>query len=568
MAAISIDFWSLNAMSRDANRLAQQAEDYANSLTRKVANQISSVAGGGSGSLSDACYYIQAKVQKLREKKERYASYAKKVTALYEKAQRVDRQVKQEIAQSYKNFVEVHPNLKVSWWKSVMINFMVDFKNANPLYQMIGNGVSLIMDKMSSTFDNIRYWWKCEGGKELAKFVVSIVECGVAIVLLVAAFGPISGILSFIVTVAAVVSATIALVNAAFKVYTHYKSWKSAEKGDNAWSRIYGEQETASDCIRAHNFGSKSLNRFMDGFAFGLDFTKTVCDAIGTVAAFGKLASNITAINNYFKESGGLRDFMQEPKWIDKMYQDGVTGEWSTVKTLKLDDKGNVEMQYTVRSVFRGIKAYVTNDGSMTETGVGLRTMLKNNFEIDKTAFKKSFGLRQFKETVKYNVSESRIAVIFRGNPTGDPNVAAKIANAWKSLKNDYKVTSFSDLKKYTNAGKSVAGVVNTLDDIFNKKEIDIGNKVQQKVTKTLIGTSANVQMFDKIGFFKDFSTDKNGKPTGLSKGIIGDFQKLFERTHTGTNYNQKTPSYMPFIQGNSSSGGGHGGGGGGFQRF
>ncbi len=565
MAAISIDFWSLNAMSRDANRLAQQAEDYANSLTRKVANQISSVAGGGSGSLSDACYYIQAKVRKLREKKERYVSYAKKVTALYEKAQRVDRQVKQEIVQSYKNFVDVHPNLEVSWWKSVMINFMVDFKNANPLYQMIGNGVSLIMDKMSSVFDNIRYWWKCEGGKEMAKFVVSIVEFGVAIVLLVAAFGPISGIISFIVTVAAVVSATIALVNATFKMYTHYKSWKSAEKGDNAWSRIYGEQETASDCIRAHNFGSRSLNRFMDGFAFGLDFTKAVCDAVGTVAAIGKLASNITAINNYFKENGGLRDFMREPKWIDKVYQDGVTGEWSTVKTLKLDDKGRVEMQYTVRSVFRGVKAYITNDCRVTNTGEGLRTMLNNNFKTDITDFKKTFGLRQFKETVKYNFSESRIAIISKGNPTGDPNTAAKIANAWKSLKNDYKVTSFSDLKKYTNAGKSVAGVVNTLDDIFNKKEIDIGNKVQQKVTKSIIGMSANLQMLDKIGVFKDLSTDKNGKPTGFSKGIIGDFQKVFEKAHTGINYNKNIFPNMPYITKGFSAGGSYSGGGGAF---
>lgn len=193
MSALVIDYKELATISSHANDLAKKAEAYADSLTRKITNKFDSVAGGVNGTLSSAKYYVNAKINELQAKKTAYENFAKGVTSLITNAKRIDKEVANAISNNKDKFLKSNPHLKIDDWKANLINWLVDLKNSCPLFELIGDGLAYIGTAITSALDNIKYWYKCEGGKEILAFVAAIGGAIIAVALFVATL-PISGI--------------------------------------------------------------------------------------------------------------------------------------------------------------------------------------------------------------------------------------------------------------------------------------------------------------------------------------------------------------------------------------
>ena len=88
MSDFVLQYDVLEGIARTSYSLARQADEYANSLTSRVANAIGSITDQSSGYLEDACYYVNEKVGRLQKKVQEFFDFATQVTALAETATR------------------------------------------------------------------------------------------------------------------------------------------------------------------------------------------------------------------------------------------------------------------------------------------------------------------------------------------------------------------------------------------------------------------------------------------------------------------------------------------------
>lgn len=162
MTTLFLDYDELTRASSYASRLADKADEYADSLTKKVLNKVDSVTGGANDILSSAKYYVNAKVTELREKKDTYQNLSQNIVNLVSTARQVDKEVARALVQNKELFLEDHCEIKVSDWKATIINWLVDLKNSCPVFELICDALNYVDAEISSVRDQIRYWYRCE----------------------------------------------------------------------------------------------------------------------------------------------------------------------------------------------------------------------------------------------------------------------------------------------------------------------------------------------------------------------------------------------------------------------
>lgn len=290
MSSVTVDYDKLNAISKNASNAASRMNDYINDLSKKVTSKYGGITGGASYKTQNSEYYVNQKIAQLRTKKDQYSSFSSAVSTFATKAQETDRDVAKKIKASKNQFVDKHDYIKSDdWWAGVR-NWFIDLKNSCPLFNAIGQLIENAFTGMKNLWADLKYWYKCGGGKQIIGMILAVAGAIAAVVILVGSF-PISGI----VAACAAIGAAIAAINAGFNVYTSYKAWKEKKNGDPAWAKIYGEQDTVQDYLRQTNFHDGTLNRLSYYGATGIDVVQTVCDVVA-------IYDGLMKIKNVFKE--------------------------------------------------------------------------------------------------------------------------------------------------------------------------------------------------------------------------------------------------------------------------
>lgn len=402
MATLVIDYDSLTRVATNASNLAKKAETYANDLTNKVLNKFSGISGGSTANTADAHYYVKAKITALRTKQSSYSGLSTQITTFVENAKRIDQEVEKMIATNQEKFLSKNEHLRIDGGKASILNWLVDLKNSCPLFEVIGNALRDIGTSTSDMFANIKYWYKCEGGKESVDFALAIGGAIAAALLFVISL-PASGF----VAICAMIGAAITAINAFTNVFTSYAAMKSAKNDDPAWARIYSKQDKFSDVLRQTNFDDGLTNRLSYGIATGIDGVELFCNIVNIVNAVGQIKSKFSFIQNYFdKNHGGLFTYFKEAKYTEVLDYDCWGKPCGTKWTLKTNNKGVVETRFTPRSVWRGVKAFVMDSPIDCNSDTGIRTLLNQNFKIDFKDWRKSFSIQGFKDTFRYTVTD------------------------------------------------------------------------------------------------------------------------------------------------------------------
>lgn len=493
MSTIVISGNSLELVARAAENVSRKAQDYADALSRKVASKFDDVPGGGSEYLADASYMVQEKIKQLNRKTEAFSTYAKQVTQFAQTARRVDQEVRDAILNNQNTFMDKH-GIKVPGWKAAIIEWLVNFKNSNAIFTIIGDIIQGIGDTVSDVLDQIRYWYKCEGGKEKMWIAFSVGAVIVSVLLFLAALpalSAITGVISGIVAIAGVIGGLIGVINAITNLCTSVAAYAAFQNGDYAWAKIHEGRDKLSDVFRAHNWGSAEANNLMNKIANGLDFVDTVCSVIAIADGIVKISSKLEFVKNYFNEGTGLRTYMKEARWVKAEMTDPLTGQTFKGMKIKVNDAGVVETKYTIRSIFNGMKAYVT-DAPITDTGDGLRTMLNKNFKMDFKIWKDTFTLQGFKDTLRYNKTQ--------------------FFASFKEVPRYYKVRNFKELKNLKNYADLINGnfkfAENTIgfiaEDIQPKDMSEIiGDFMKKNTVPGQLYDKSN-QIMDKIDNIQD----------------------------------------------------------------
>jgi hypothetical protein len=321
----------LQTIAKNSNTISKKANEYADSLTSKVANAINGVSPS-SGYLSDASYYVNAKVDQLQQKSREFSDFANQINNLAEMARRVDEEVAELLKQSNEHFLSYHESLRIDDWKASILEWLVDIKNSLPILELIGNVLSSIETILESMTDSIKHWYQCEGGKYIFEYIASVAMAAVAIALFIGTL-PASGFFA----ICGAIGAGLAAINAVTNIATSWRAANAAHNGEPAWANIYGKQDKLSDVLKQTNFDSRFLNNLSYFGANTLDATETFCDVVGFVEIGAGIAKWAGKNKGNIKNS--LIDFKDSVK---KGFSDFKVGGKDNVFGIVDDVDGNI----------------------------------------------------------------------------------------------------------------------------------------------------------------------------------------------------------------------------------
>lgn len=493
MSTLTINYNQLEATAKRSADIAKAANEYADSL-EKTMSKLGQLTGGASDYTSNANYYVSKKVGELRSKSNSYSSYSKKCSQLSQTAKRIDENVAQSIASNHRTFLSKHENLKISELKATLISWLVDLKNKCPLVELLSSIHDMLETELAGLVDSIRYWYNCEGGKQVVDFIKAIGGAIIALLLFIASF-PASGFFAII----AAIGAGIALLNAVTNIYTSYKAMK---EDDPAWAKIYGDQNKLSDVLRESNFNNGFLNKVTNWSASALDAAELFCDVVNIAHTIGTIASKFGFIKNFFSKDIGLLSYMKEARW-------GTDGK------MMVGDNGLVKTRFTARSIWSGIKAYVMNSPIDTHSEQGIRTILHNNFVADFKDFKGTLTIQAIKDTFRYNVTKGNAITMQDWKNSMKPGTIAD------TVRYNFKYNSFRGLmengEKWNNAKTYIKNIGSTGKSVMNFAErierVSFGSSNFSSELKSYVDTkiqkSTNTSslIHDVSDFKKDFSS-------------------------------------------------------------
>ena len=256
---ISLDYGHLDDIINEASEASSMMQDYIDDLSNKVVSCYGDVSGGSSENLSNSEYYVNNKIKALTAKKSTYSLFANNVSAFSKFASEKDDYVAKTISEAKKYFVDQHDYIKSDWWTSIK-EWFIDLKNSCPLFDAIGNLINNIAEGISSLIDELVYWYKCNGGKEIIGVCFAYLGAIAAVVLAVlACVPPICGFVAFCVLVGAVITAA----NAIYNIISSYHALDAINRDDPAWAKIYSDQDTIQDWLRNTDFESKELKLYV-----------------------------------------------------------------------------------------------------------------------------------------------------------------------------------------------------------------------------------------------------------------------------------------------------------------
>jgi hypothetical protein len=290
MSTVKIDYDKLKTIANNAGSAADRMNDFINELTRKVVNKYDDVEGGLTNNLTNSQYYVNQKIDALKKKKKKYEGFQKAVETFSDNAKDIDDGVARKIKASKDDFINHHEYIDTSWWTSIK-EWFIDLKNSCPLFNAIGQLIDRIVSGMKTLWEDMKWWYKCGGGKEIIGIILAgIGAIGAVILAICALVPPICGI----VAICAAIGAVITAINALYNVYTSCQALKAKKEGDPAWAKIYSDRDTVQDGLRQTNFGDGFWNKMSNWGAFAIDAVQTICDVVAIV-------DGIKQIHNVYK---------------------------------------------------------------------------------------------------------------------------------------------------------------------------------------------------------------------------------------------------------------------------
>lgn len=334
MAELTLIYSQLEDVSKYAEKVSSDCDDYKVELSNKLTNEWASVPrsplSAGNSRIQNASYYVKQKNRKLEEKRKAYKTFANSVDDLIEVAKTADKAVAKSVNGSREAFLKEHKNLEGDGWAAFFANLVVNV----PVIGWIADKIDGAIQTAKDIVTNIRYWYEVCGGKEIIETALAIAGVVLAVISLFAALSGVLAITAFgwaaFVAVAKLVAAVIVTVNAGFNL--HYQL-KSNSQSDPAWAAYYRGFDTASDHLRKTTFKADWWNKWSGAIATGIEIAEIACSVVVIFDGIGEVFTR-SGIGKLFKTKGEF-DFAKFKQTLTS--KEG----WSNIgKALKQNWKG------------------------------------------------------------------------------------------------------------------------------------------------------------------------------------------------------------------------------------
>ena len=320
MGVLKINYSELAGAIKNAEKAAKEADSYAEGLEKKVCKKIADLEGGSSGNVNNADYFVKKKIGVLKAKSEKLKNFAGKLSTFEENCKEADKDVGAKFSALYSQFKKDN-GFKISIVSEFFCYLGTKILNSTEFGKWLNNTIRSINDFLNDIWGEIKYWYKCEGGKYVVDIVLSVAAIALAVVTIITAG---AGFFAIV----AIIGAFISIVNAINNICTSAAALHYNDE-DPAWANRYGEMDKLTDTLR------KRVNsRFADVAANALDAIEAFCDIVGLIKVGTDLSGNISKYKKIFKD--GKASTLK--KWFDfgkKTFKDQFANDFEKIGNFK-----------------------------------------------------------------------------------------------------------------------------------------------------------------------------------------------------------------------------------------
>ena len=344
MGVLKINYSELAGAIKNAEKAAKEADSYAEGLEKKVCKKIADLEGGSSGNVNNADYFVKKKIGVLKAKSEKLKNFAGKLSTFEENCKEADKDVGAKFSALYSQFKKDN-GFKISIVSEFFCYLGTKILNSTEFGKWLNNTIRSINDFFNDIWGEIKYWYKCEGGKYVVDIVISVVAVALAVVTIITAGAGFFAIFT-------IIGAIISIVNAINNICTSAAALHYNDE-DPAWANRYGEMDKLSDTLR------KTVNsRVADWTADVLDITETFCDIVDKVS---DLPENIADYKGIFND-GKLTN---KEKWLrfgGKLFENEFLPDFDTIDDVSDFFKGCENASISLKALENTLKGAVALD--------------------------------------------------------------------------------------------------------------------------------------------------------------------------------------------------------------
>jgi len=344
MGVLKINYSELAGAIKNAEKAAKEADSYAEGLEKKVCKKIADLEGGSSGNVNNADYFVKKKIGVLKAKSEKLKNFAGKLSTFEENCKEADKDVGAKFSALYSQFKKDN-GFKISIVSEFFCYLGTKILNSTEFGKWLNNTIRSINDFFNDIWGEIKYWYKCEGGKYVVDIVLSVAAIALAVVTIITAGAGFFAIFT-------IIEAIISIVNAINNICTSAAALHYNDE-DPAWANRYGEMDKLSDTLR------KTVNsRVADWTADVLDITETFCDIVDKVS---DLPENIADYKGIFND-GKLTN---KEKWLrfgGKLFENEFFPDFDTIDDVSDFFKGCENASISLKALENTLKGAVALD--------------------------------------------------------------------------------------------------------------------------------------------------------------------------------------------------------------
>jgi len=344
MGVLKINYSELAGAIKNAEKAAKEADSYAEGLEKKVCKKIADLEGGSSGNVNNADYFVKKKIGVLKAKSEKLKNFAGKLSTFEENCKEADKDVGAKFSALYSQFKKDN-GFKISIVSEFFCYLGTKILNSTEFGKWLNNTIRSINDFFNDIWGEIKYWYKCEGGKYVVDIVLSVAAIALAVVTIITAGAGFFAIFT-------IIGAIISIVNAINNIRTSAAALHYNDE-DPAWANRYGEMDKLSDTLR------KTVNsRVADWTADVLDITETFCDIVDKVS---DLPENIADYKGIFND-GKLTN---KEKWLrfgGKLFENEFLPDFDTIDDVSDFFKGCENASISLKALENTLKGAVALD--------------------------------------------------------------------------------------------------------------------------------------------------------------------------------------------------------------
>lgn len=290
--SIAISYKDLSDASKNAKKVADKFEDYADELNSRVIKKLDNYKGDWTSNLSSARADVSAKVSAMMSMKSTFDAYSKDLDALGELCESTDKAVRTRVSELTTEFKK-NNGIRNSKIENFCGYLFTSIGNSTANGRFNGN----TSDAQGAVEDyinqQIKVWYNYEGGKDLIKgILVSALEIAAAVISVVLiAIGSVTGVLEIIAAVATVVLAVIGIVNAVVNIINESRAYNANQSGDPALALRLSNEDTLQSVLRDGNITDEANEGWLNnhvGIAKDIAMTIDVVEFVANICVIAK----------------------------------------------------------------------------------------------------------------------------------------------------------------------------------------------------------------------------------------------------------------------------------------